>query len=224
MIGRLVRRGVQAGLLVLIVTIGAVLYFSDANLRAFGDGRALDGPVDVILVLGGAVEPDGIAGYSSRRRAAAAVELLKAGKTRYVIFSGGPDWADPESTAAGLMRKHAVALGAPPETLLIEPDSATTFENLRFSLRIAEERGFARIALLTDAFHLERARYLAHYFGRDDAVPVAVRGLEWDGDAERVWSILREALAWWYNLYKVAGWEVLALAGYDAEARREIIR
>jgi hypothetical protein len=45
-----------------------------------------------------------------------------------------------------------------------------------------------------------------------------------DGIANRVWSILREALAWWLNLAKAAGWQILAMAGMDVEARQELIR
>ncbi len=211
-------------LVVLIATIGAVLYFSDANLRLYGQGRALAAPVDAILVLGGGIDGDGVLGYSSRRRVAVAVALLEAGRTGKLIFSGGPDWQDPDFTAAGLMRAHAIALGASPELLLTEARSSSTFENLRLGFALAEQRGFENLAILTDAFHLERARALAGYFGHPDVALAAVPGLENDGVANRVWSILREALAWWLNLAKVGGWEVLAAAGMDVDARRELIR
>ena len=211
-------------LVVLIATIGAVLYFSDANMRLHGQGRALVAPVDAILVLGGGVDGDWVLGYSSRRRVAVAVALLKTGRARYLILSGGPEWAPREITAAELMRAHAIALGAPPDTLLTEARSSSTFENLRFGFALAEQRGFENLAILTDAFHLERARVLAGYFGHPDVALAAVRGLEYEGIANRVWSILREALAWWLNLAKVGGWEVLAAAGMDVDARQELIR
>ena len=211
-------------LVVLIATIGAVLYFSDANLRLYGQGRALAAPVDAILVLGGGIDGDGVLGYSSRRRVGVAVALLKAGRTRNLIFSGGPDWMHPDFTAAGLMRAHAIALGAAPDALLTEARSSSTFENLRLGFALAEQRGFENLAILTDAFHLERARALSGYFGHPDVALVAAPGLEYDGIANRVWSILREALAWWLNLAKVGGWEVLAAAGMDVDARRELIR
>jgi uncharacterized SAM-binding protein YcdF (DUF218 family) len=224
MIGSLVKWALRIGIAVLVLTIGAVMFLSDSNLRRYGDGRALTAPVDAILVLGGGVDGDGVLGFSSRRRVRVAVALLAAGQTRYLIFSGGPDRKNPEDTAAGLMQAHALSLGAPPEALLSEIRAISTFENLQFGFAMAEQKGLERLAILTDAFHLERARWLARYFGQPDVALIAVRGLEADGIANRAWSILREALAWWLNLAKVAGWQILTMAGMDEDARRELIR
>ncbi len=223
-IGRLVKWGLRLGLVVLALTAGAVMYFSGSNLQTYGEGRALAAPVDAILVLGGGVDGDWVLGYSSRRRVAGAVALLRAGRARNLILTGGPDWVRPDFTAAKLMRDHAIALGAAPEVLFIEDRSSSTFENLRFGFALASLRGFDRLAILTDAFHLERARVLSGYFGHPDVALAAVPGLEFDGIANRVWSILREALAWWFNLAKVGGWEVLAAAGMGVDARQELIR
>jgi len=211
-------------LVVLIATVGAVLYFSDANLRLYGQGRALAAPVDAILVLGGGIDGDWVLGYSSRRRVAVAVALLRTGRASWLICSGAAGGAHPGAPAATLMRLHAIALGAPEAALIAETASATTFENMRFGFALAERRGFTDVAILTDAFHLERARWLAGYFGRPEAGLVATGGLERDGIANRVWSIVREALAWWYNVAKVGGWEVLAAAGMGVDARQELIR
>jgi hypothetical protein len=81
-----------------------------------------------------------------------------------------------------------------------------------------------KIALLTDAYHLERARWLAAFFGRPDVELVATDGLRFDTVGNRVWAILREALAWWYNLGKVAAWEALAVVGLDPAERGELVR
>ena len=224
MIGRLIKWGLPLGIAVLALTVVAVLYMSDANLRLYGKGRGLEAPVDAILVLGGGVDGDGVLGFSSRRRVAVAAALLQTGRTRHLIFSGGPEWMHPDSTAAALMRNYAIALGAPPELLFTEDRSVSTFENLRFGFALAERQGFADTALLTDAFHLERARWLAGYFGHPDAGLVAAPGLQLDDPANRTWNIVREALAWWLNLAKVGGWELLAAAGMDADARQELIR
>lgn len=223
-IARLAKRAVGWGAAVLALTVAAVLYFSDANLRLYGQGRGLDAPVDAVLVMGGGIDGDGVLGYSSRRRVAGAVALLRAGRARNLVFLGGPEWMHPSETAAGLMRAHAISLGAPPGALFTEDRSDSTFENLRFGFALARQRGFSDLALLTDAFHLQRTRVLAAYFGRPDARLAAVAGLERTGMPNRIASILREALAWWFNLGKVAGWEALAAAGLDADARQGLIR
>ena len=74
--GRLVKWTFRLGVVVVVVTIGAVLYMSDANLQTHGRGP--DGPVEAILVLGGGVEGDGVIGYSSRLRVVVAVAMLVA--------------------------------------------------------------------------------------------------------------------------------------------------
>jgi uncharacterized SAM-binding protein YcdF (DUF218 family) len=155
---------------------------------------------------------------------AVAVALLRTGRAKWLIFSGNAGDPHPGVPAGELMRLHAITLGAPEEALIAETGSATTFENMRFGFALASLRGFDRLAILTDAFHLERARALASYFGRPDAGLIAVPGLDREGDVNRVWAILREALAWWFNLAKVAGWELLAAAGMDEDARQELIR
>jgi len=100
----------------------------------------------------------------------------------------------------------------------------SSFNSLRFGFGVAEQQGFADLALLTDAYHLERARRLAGYFGHPDVRLVATSGLARAGVPDRVWSIVREAMAWWLNLAKVGGWEVLAAIGMDADARQNLIR
>jgi len=221
---RLAKWGLRLGIAVLATTVVAVLYFSDANWRHYGQGRGLEAPVDAVLVLGGGVDGDGVLGYSSRHRVAAAVALLDQGLTQKLIFLGGPAWVPPEITAARLMRAHALALGAPAEALLRENHSRSTFENLRFGFAIAAQQGLDRLALLTDAFHLERARHLAAYFGRPEIGLAAAAGLKADGITNRVWSIVREALAWWYNPLKIAAWELMGFAGIGVESHEELIR
>ncbi|HSF96789.1 MAG TPA: YdcF family protein [Thermohalobaculum sp.] len=223
-IGRWLRRVLQLGVAVLGLTVAAVMYFSSSNMAQYGNGAGLDAPVAAIIVLGGGIDGDGVLGYSSRRRVRAAVALLQAGKAEALILTGFS--RDPRRwpSLAELMRDHAVSLGADPDRLILEERSRTTFENLRFGFALADSRGLQDIALLSDAFHIERARHLAAYLGRPDVRLVAAYGLSIDTPGNRVWGILREALAWWYNLYKVAGWEALGALGYSVDERGAMIR
>ena len=219
-----IRRALVLGLAVLLTTVAAVMYSSDANMARHGNGAGLDRPVDAILVLGGGIDGDGVLGYSSRRRVRAAVELAQAGKAGALILAGGSPSPGYAPSAAELMRDYAIGIGADPATLFLEPKSVSTFENLRFGFALAEAQGLGRLALASDAYHIERARLLAWYFGRAEIGLVAVYGLAYDSPGERAWSILREALAWWYNLAKVAGWEALGAVGYGPEERGALIQ
>ena len=219
-LGRLVR----LGLAVLAVTLAAVIWQDTQVTAATARGRALAGPVDAAIVLGAGVEGDGRLAYNSRRRVAAGVRLLQAGRARHLIFSGGVGGNHPATSAAALMRQHAIRLGAAPERLLLEPRAVSTFENIRFSFALAAARGFESLALVSDGYHLTRASWLAAYFGRPE-LPLATA----EGFARAWWPVrsahyVREALAWWYNLAKVAGWEALGALGLPPAARAEWIR
>lgn len=219
---RWMRRLTVLGLAVLLVSVVAVLILSHVNLKRYGSGQGLDGPVDAILVLGGGIDGDGVLGYSSRRRVRVAVDLLREGTAQALILSGGG--VSGSHSAGRLMADFAISIGADPASLVVDGDAGSTFENLRFGFAIAERNGWSRLALLTDAFHVERAKWLAAYFGRPEVGLVAVDGLRYDSDPHRVWSIMREAMAWWYNLIKVAAWEALGAAGVESGERGAIIR
>ena len=224
MIARSVRRIFWLAVIVWGLTTGAVLYRSDANLQAYGDGRGLTDTVDAVVVLGAGADGDGLLGYDSRRRVVPAVALLETGRIRNVIFSGRNADGFSDNTIAGLMRDYAISLGAPPDRLIAEPNASTTLQNLRYSFAIAEERGFTRLAVLTDAFHLERARALAGFLGHPEIGLVAADGLRDDSRGNRYSAILREALAWWYNGGKLACWTALGWAGLSETERERFIR
>lgn len=185
------------------------------------EGASLTEPVDVVIVLGAGLDPDGWLAYSSRRRVYAAVRLLRTGKTRAVIFSGS-GW-EGEGVGA-LMRDLAITVGAPPEKLFAENRSVSTFQNLLFSFPIADRAGFERIALVSDSFHLQRAATLSAFFGRPDVGLVAARGFDDMRPAQQIGPILREALSWWLNFLRMIGWQLLEAAGYTLEERTALIR
>lgn len=223
-IWRRLRRLLLLGLAVWALTAAAVLWLSERTLDRHADGRSIEAPVDAAVVLGGGVDGDGVLSYSTRRRVRSAVRALQEGRTERLIFSGQrPNpWA-PHSTAE-MMRRFALALGAAEDRLLVEERASTTFENLRFSFAMAESRRLERLALATDAYHMARARALAGYFGRDGVEVIAADGLAYDDDGARVWAIVRESMAWWYNLWKVGAWEAMAALGLDEHARRAVVR
>jgi uncharacterized SAM-binding protein YcdF (DUF218 family) len=219
-IRRLARVGLRAGLVVFLATLGAVTV-SATVLQ--GTSRGPDAPVDAVIVLGGGVAPDGYLEYDSRRRTRAGVALLRRGLAGALILSGGLSPGRSLSDAA-LMREHALALGAPAGRLIVEDRAVSTFENLRFSFAIAEARGFDRLAILSDPHHLARARLLARFWGRPEVALVATQAQAVPLGPSDLLVFGREALAWWYNLAKVAGWEALGLAGLPPEARGRWVR
>lgn len=222
-IWRTARRMLYLGLILWGATVVAVLLFSVHAWNKHGLGRGMEQPADAALVLGGGVDGDGMIAYSSRRRVATAALALAEGRVGRLIFSGGAGANNPRSPA-DRMADYAESLGVDPGRISIERRARSTFENLRFGFALAEEQGFDRLAIVTDSYHLVRAQALAGYFGRPGIDLIAAPGLVADSYGNRVGAILRESLAWWYNLYKVAGWELLGVLGWDEAERTEWIR
>jgi uncharacterized SAM-binding protein YcdF (DUF218 family) len=76
-----------------------------------------------------------------------AVELLQKDLADYIIFSGGVLQTDPHTygkiskTEAENYMDIALNLGAPKEKLFLENKATNTAENLKFSIRLAQENG-----------------------------------------------------------------------------------
>ncbi|MEM8699853.1 MAG: YdcF family protein [Pseudomonadota bacterium] len=210
-----------AGTIAFLATLFYVIWAEGAMEARHLGGRSLAKPVDVTIVLGAGMDPDGVLAFSSRRRVWAGVELLKSGKTRGLIFSGG--LAIPGVPSAGeLMRDQAILYGADPAVLAVEGRSISTFQNLLFSYPMLPEG--ASVALLTDSFHLARASTLSWFFDRPGVPLVAARGLEAEHWAPRYWLYVREALAWWLNLVKMGAWWGAERLGISLEDRTALIR
>ncbi|GAG48879.1 unnamed protein product, partial [marine sediment metagenome] len=119
--------------------------------------------IDVIVILGGGVlpswslrkeaEPSGVT-YS---RVANGVEFFNRCRAEYMVVSGG---AGPfgKETNAEVMKELAVELGVPPERILVEPYSSTTWEHPRELTNLLEEsEEEITIGLVTSALHMGRS-------------------------------------------------------------------
>ena len=150
-------------------------------------------PADVIIVLGSAVNRDGSAGPSLTRRAARAATLWKDGVAAAILCTGGLTEGRPRSEAAAC-RDVLVAQGVPAAAIHLEDRSRSTEENARFSRPILDAQGWHSAALVTDPYHMLRARWIFSTFGiAHQPAPVGRDGI---------------ALGWYLNRL---GREVIAL-------------
>jgi len=144
-----------------------------------------------LIVLGAAVWAGGVASPSLYRRALHAASLWHAGGVARIVATGGVGRHAPAEAevAAAVMR----AQGVPPEAILCETRSRSTFENIAFA-RLLLSDDTARIILVSDRYHLLRARLVARLIGlrvTSDGPPRYGATAVW----RRAFLILREALA-----------------------------
>ncbi|GAA2300395.1 YdcF family protein [Streptomyces hawaiiensis] len=121
--------------------------------------------VDFVVVLGsglvgGSRVPPLLAARLERARTAFDAERAK-GRDPLLLTSGGqgPDEDLPEARA---MADHLIAAGVPADRILIEDQSRTTQENLRFSKALMQDRkADYRALVVTNNFHVMRAAQIA---------------------------------------------------------------
>lgn len=219
---RLVRWLAFAGLIVFAAVAVAMLWTSSEIKKTYGGPDGITEQVDVAIVLGGGTKSDLILDYSSRQRVRMGVYHLKQDNVRYLIMSGGM-MKGLEITAATAMRDFAVELGADPAKVFLEEQARTTFENLRFSFEIMEKNGWSTFAIVSDTYHLARARELARFLGKEPSGLGASSSLSSEPLPMKIAITLRETAAWGYNLYKVMAWRALETLGYSEDDRAEMV-
>jgi uncharacterized SAM-binding protein YcdF (DUF218 family) len=141
---------------------------------------------DAIVVLGCRVGDDGYASAALAARARRAAELYHRGVAPRIVTTGGVgagDVAEADAAAEVLER-----LGVPDEAIVRERRSTSTHGN---AIEAAALLGPARVVIVSDAYHLFRARRVfARAFTEVDAVPS-----EPDDGSVRVVGALREVAA-----------------------------
>ena len=110
------------------------------------------------------------------RRVERGVRAYREGMSPLLLLSGGGAGAEPE---AHVMRRIALAAGAPEAALLLEADSRDTLENASECARLLRERGLRRIALVTDRTHLARARLMFRRAGLEVVARLGVPSRSW---------------------------------------------
>ncbi len=173
---------------------------------------------DVVVLLGGAVDfygasKDEVAWNGNVERLTVVFDLLRTGRARRVILSGGlGDEALP--TEAEYLRRQLVAWGIDPARIELEDASRNTRENATLTKPRIEAHGDRTVLIVTSAFHVPRALGCFRAVGLDpDVWPVdwkqrelgrdlhwAPRG-EYFGDTARA---LREVLG--RIVYRVLGY------------------
>jgi uncharacterized SAM-binding protein YcdF (DUF218 family) len=142
---------------------------------------------DAIVVLGCRMEIDGSPTAALRRRVLHGAALLGQSRAPRLVLSGRGRGPGCEAEAM-----HAIALaeGAPARVLILEDRSADTVGNALECARLLLPLGIQRVILVSDRYHLPRARLLFGLSGFDVvATSAPTPGLD------SRWMWLREGLA-----------------------------
>lgn len=132
-------------------------------------------PADAIVVLGARVTPQGVPGDSLRGRTLAAAALYRRKLAPKLICTGGVGRYPPaEARAAATLAEQQ---GVPAGDILLEERSTSTWENAQNAAAICREHGWRRVIVVSDPYHLWRARRDFALAGIE-AYPSPAKGVE----------------------------------------------
>jgi len=119
------------------------------------------GHADVALVLGTKVNADGTPSACLRARLDRTLELYRDGDFPMIIVSGGRQ--GPEEAA--VMRDYLIAHGVPPKALITDNSGINTFTSAFDTLLITRKLKFGSVFVISQYFHIPRARLALERFG-----------------------------------------------------------
>ncbi|HZI09449.1 MAG TPA: YdcF family protein [Myxococcus sp.] len=148
-------------------------------------------PADVVVVLGARVLPGGEPSGALWARTEKAVELYRQGVAPRLVFSGGVGTHPPSE--ARVMLRLATELGVPAEACVLEEESHSTSDNARLTAGLLRGLGARRVVVVSDPYHLLRARQYFRLHGFEVATSPALETERNLNAVDRVYWTVREA-------------------------------
>lgn len=113
---------------------------------------------DAVVVLGAPPMAPGVPGPVLERRVRHAIAVFRGRGAAFLVLSGGTVGAPPAE--AEIMRVLALDGGIAEEHIVVEDRSRNTFENALYTGLIMRRRGWRRMVVVTDAFHMPRTLFV----------------------------------------------------------------
>jgi vancomycin permeability regulator SanA len=111
---------------------------------------------DLAVVFGNTVYPDGTPSPRLAARLDRAVELFRQGLFPLILVSGAT--GDEGRDEAVVMRDYLLQHGIPPTQVIVDSDGWTTFATAMHAHRLMQERGLGSALVISQYFHVPRAR------------------------------------------------------------------
>lgn len=172
----------------IIIIVGIAIFTTmECMIISKMNSKAAD-DADYIVVLGAQVRGERIT-KSLAKRLDAAYDYLIENEDTKVICTGGQG-AGEDISEAFAEKRYLMEKGIAEDRIIMEDKSTSTYENLKFTLEIIGDKD-AKIAIVTNNFHVYRAVLLGKYVGFKN-----VDGIAGDSDNRLLLNyMVREGLA-----------------------------
>ena len=183
---------------------GAVLLGLAGLAAALGWSGLHDRPgtAGLILVLGNKVLPDGTPSRGLQARLDRAVEAYLAEEKPFVIVSGGLGKEGRDEADA--MAAYLAAHGVDPVRIVKDHDGWTTYDSARNTAAFLRAHPGHGVTVVSQYFHLPRARYALERFGVGPVYTVHAHLVQW----QDLYALGREAagyVVYHFKRYPPAG-------------------
>jgi len=118
----------------------------------------------VVIILGAALQADGAASPALRRRVETGCRFA-AEKDADLLMCGGVTHPEVPMSEAAVMAQLAREMGFPNQRIYREEHSQNTLENAFFASRLIKEKGWARVTIVTQRYHVPRALFSLKSYG-----------------------------------------------------------
>ena len=156
------------------------------------------GKTDVALVLGSKVELDGKPSPGLQARLDRTLELYRAGWFPEIVVSGG--LGKEGFDEAAVMADYLVVHGVPRERVIQDGAGNTTFDSAVNLRRLARERNWKSVFVVTQYFHVPRSRLAVGEVGFREVHSAHARIIE----VRDLYSVPREVagyVSYWFRHY-----------------------
>ena len=172
-----------SGLTVLIMNV-VMLRTTAGRILSADEAAGFD--ADCVIVLGAGVRDDGTPSHILRDRIDTGILLYATGAAPKLLMSG--DHGRVEYDEVNVMRSYALNAGVPSADIFMDHAGFSTYDSL---YRARDVFAAKRVIIVTQAYHLPRALYIAKALGLEAwGVPADLNQY-----AGQFWRELREAAA-----------------------------
>lgn len=159
------------GICIAVVAVGFTAFFIVEGCIISQMHEKGEAELDYIIVLGAQVRESGPSA-ALKYRLDEAVEYLEDNPKTICIVSGGQGANEPYSEAEG-MAQYLKEQGIDASRILLEDKSLNTEQNMEYSRALIKDG--ASVGIITNDFHLFRAKQIARKYGLDNVCGIAAK-------------------------------------------------
>jgi len=183
-----------------VFAVLAIIFIGTTSAIYFTSRQDNAQPADAIIVLG-ARQVRGIPSPVFQARLDHALMLFQGGYTSNIILTGGIGEGETISEAE-VGRQYLLSKGVKAENIKQENSGRTTWQSMQSAAQIASDHGWQSVILVSDGFHLLRAKKMASDLGlKSYTSPTQTSPITQNKSVELKYILRENSVFWAYIIF-----------------------